>query len=319
MICRFREEGHLGDTPPGGLALRLVSVDSLPVTPVRGVRVVGTFASLVRFQHTIFALPFALAGALMAHQDWPRVVVLWWILVAMVGARSLAMALNRVIDARIDAMNPRTAGRDLPQGRLTRRQVAVFCALSMAALLIAVSQLPPLTWYLWPIPVLGFVAYPYAKRVTWLCHLVLGVVIGIAPVGAWIAVTGHIALAPVMLWCGIATWMFGFDVIYALMDIEFDRAHGIYSVPARFGPERALIIARSMHVLTAVCFVLAGLFAGSGLLYFVGVALCAVVLVIENIVVDPTDMRRIQAAFGTANGVLAMVFIAFVILDIAVQ
>jgi 4-hydroxybenzoate polyprenyltransferase len=284
----------------------------------RGTSLVGAFASLVRFQHTVFALPFALAGALMAHQSWPPASTLGWILLAMVGARSLAMALNRLIDMELDAANPRTAGRDLPSGRLTVRQVAVFCAISLAALLVAVSQLPPLTWILWPIPVAGFVLYPYTKRFTWLCHLVLGLVIGLAPLGAWIAVTGHFAVAPIFLMFAVTTWMFGFDVIYALMDVDFDRAHGINSVPARFGAARALWVTRVMHTLAVVCLVIAGALSGSGWVYYVGVAICAVVLIIENIVVDPDDRARIQAAFGIANGVLALVYIAFVILDIAV-
>ncbi len=279
---------------------------------------IGAFASLVRFQHTVFALPFALAGAVMARQHWPSLATLWWILVAMVGARSLAMALNRVIDAPIDAANPRTAARDLPRGRLTQSQVAVFCAISLVVLLIAVSQLPRVTWYLWPIPVAGFVIYPYTKRFTWLCHLVLGLVIGLAPVGAWIAVTGHIGAAPVFLWLAVATWMCGFDVIYALMDIDFDREYGIQSVPARFGPGLALWVTRVMHVLAVACLVAAGLLASSGVIYFLGVAVCAMVLVVENVLVDPNDRARIQAAFGTLNGILALVFIAFVIADVAV-
>jgi 4-hydroxybenzoate polyprenyltransferase len=279
---------------------------------------IGAFASLVRFQHTVFALPFALAGAVMARQHWPSLATLWWILVAMVGARSLAMALNRVIDAPIDAANPRTAARDLPRGRLTQSQVAVFCVISLVVLLIAVSQLPRVTWYLWPIPVAGFVIYPYTKRFTWLCHLVLGLVIGLAPVGAWIAVTGHIAAAPVFLWLAVATWMCGFDVIYALMDIDFDREYGIRSVPARFGPTLALWVTRVMHVLAVACLVAAGLLASSGVIYFLGVAVCAMVLVVENLLVDPNDRARIQAAFGTLNGILALVFIAFVIADVAV-
>jgi 4-hydroxybenzoate polyprenyltransferase len=298
--------------------LAIVTGTSSTTEVARGISLIGAFASLVRFQHTVFALPFALAGALMAEQSWPPISVLGWILLAMVGARSLAMALNRLIDEEIDAKNPRTAGRDLPSGRLTHTQVAVFCAISLAALLIAVSQLPPLTWFLWPVPVAGFVIYPYTKRFTWLCHLVLGVVIGLAPLGAWIAVTGHFAAAPVFLFLAVATWMFGFDVIYALMDVEFDRAHGINSVPARFGAARALWVTRVMHALAVICLIVAGVLAGSGALYFVGVAVCAVVLVVENIVVSPDDMGRIQAAFGAANGVLALVYIAFVILDVGV-
>ena len=290
-----------------------------PQTEVaRGISLVGAFASLVRFQHTVFALPFALAGALMATQSWPPLSTLGWILVAMVGARSLAMAINRVVDMEIDAANPRTAGRDLPRGRLTLRQVAVFCALSLALLLVAVSQLPEITWFLWPVPGAGFVIYPYTKRFTWLCHLVLGVVIGLAPLGAWIAVTGHFALAPWFLFAAVATWMFGFDVIYALMDVDFDRARGVNSVPARFGAGRALWVTRVMHALAITCLAVAGALAGSGVIYFVGVGVCAVVLIVENIVVSPDDQARIQAAFGMANSVLALVYIAFVILDVSI-
>jgi 4-hydroxybenzoate polyprenyltransferase len=284
----------------------------------RGFSLVAAFASLVRIQHTVFALPFALAGALMANQSWPPLSTLGWILLAMVGARSLAMAINRVVDMEIDAANPRTAGRDLPRGRLTLRQVAVFCGISLALLLVAVSQLPEITWFLWPIPVAGFVIYPYTKRFTWLCHLVLGIVIGLAPLGAWIAVTGHFAVAPWCLFAAVATWMFGFDVIYALMDVDFDRSRGVNSVPARFGVERALWVTRAMHALAIIFLMLAGAFAGSGPIYFVGVAVCAVVLIVENVVVSPHDQARIQAAFGTANSVLALVYIAFVILDVSI-
>jgi 4-hydroxybenzoate polyprenyltransferase len=296
--------------------LAIVTGSTQPAQAARGLSLIGAFASLVRFQHTVFALPFALAGALMARQAWPPISTLGWILVAMVGARSLAMAINRVVDMEIDAANPRTAGRDLPSGRLTLRQVAVFCVMSLALLLVAVSQLPPLTWFLWPIPVAGFVLYPYTKRFTWLCHLVLGVVIGLAPLGAWIAVTGHFAVAPWFLFLAVATWMFGFDVIYALMDVDFDVQHGVNSVPARFGARRALWVTRVMHTLAVVCLVIAGILAGSAAIYFVGVAVCAIVLIIENIVVSPDDQARIQAAFGTANGVLALVYVAFVILDV---
>jgi 4-hydroxybenzoate polyprenyltransferase len=298
--------------------LAIVAGTSPQTEVARGLSLVGAFASLVRFQHTVFALPFALAGALMARQSWPPLSTLGWILLAMVGARSLAMAINRVVDMEIDAANPRTAGRDLPSGRLTLRQVAVFCVISLAVLLVAVSQLPEITWFLWPIPVAGFVIYPYTKRFTWLCHLVLGVVIGLAPLGAWIAVTGSFAVAPWFLFLAVATWMFGFDVIYALMDVDFDRGRGVKSVPARFGAERALWVTRVMHTLSIICLAIAGALAGSEAIYFVGVGVCAVVLIIENVVVSPNDQARIQAAFGMANSVLALVYIAFVILDVSI-
>lgn len=275
--------------------------------------------SLVRFGHTVFALPFALAGALLAQMAWPSAATIGWILLAMVGARSLAMAINRLVDARIDAANPRTAGRDIPSGRLTRPQVLAFCAVSLAALLVAVSQLPQITWYLWPIPVAGFVLYPFTKRFTWACHLVLGAVIGLAPVGGWIAVTGEFALAPVLLGLGVAAWIAGFDVIYALLDVEFDRAHGIMSIPARFGRDAALWWTRGLHVAAAAFLAAAGPAAGAGAVYLVGVGVCAAIMVYENLVVDPHDQARIQRAFGAANMVIGVVYIAFVVLEVTLS
>ena len=217
-----------------------------------GLGLVPALLSFVRFSHTIFALPFALAAAVLARMEIPPAAVLGWILLAMVGARSLAMALNRIIDADIDAANPRTAGRELPSGRLAVGQVLAFCAVSLLVLLIAVSQLPEETWVLWPIPVAAFVLYPLAKRVTWLCHLALGLTIGIAPMGAWLAVTGDLEAAPVLLGLCVACWIAGFDIIYALLDVDFDRAYGVHSVPARFGEARALWFTRGLHAVAIV-------------------------------------------------------------------
>ncbi|MCU0306716.1 MAG: putative 4-hydroxybenzoate polyprenyltransferase [Thermoleophilia bacterium] len=294
-----------------------MATSSRAASPAAGLALVPALLGLVRFAHTVFALPFALAGALLAGMAWPPAATLGWIVLAMVGARSLAMALNRLVDARIDAMNPRTAGREIPAGRLTRGQVWAFSAASLAVLLLAVSRLPELTWYLWPIPVALFVLYPYAKRFTWACHLVLGVTIGIAPVGGWIAVTGELAAAPLLLGLGVACWIAGFDVIYALLDLDFDRANGIRSIPARFGPARALWITRALHLAAVALLAAGGAAAGAGWVYQLGVALCAAVLVYENLHVDPADQRRIQAAFGTANMVISLTYITFVILAVA--
>lgn len=292
-------------------------VTSPAARPAQGLALVPALLSFVRFAHTVFALPFALAGAFMARMEIPAVSRMGWILLAMAGARSLAMALNRVIDAEIDARNPRTASREIPSGRLTRTQVAWFCVASLAALVLAVSQLPRITWYLCPVPVVLFVLYPYAKRVTWACHLLLGITIGIAPVGGWLAVTGEFALTPLLLWGAVATWIAGFDVIYALLDEAFDRAHGVKSIPARFGRAGALRITRALHALTAAFLAAAGLAADAGAIYFVGVAVCAAVLVYENVVVTRGSDDDIKAAFGVANGVLAVVFFAFVLAEVA--
>jgi 4-hydroxybenzoate polyprenyltransferase len=296
-----------------------VATSSRAATPAAGLAVVPALLGLVRFKHTVFALPFAFAGALLARHEVPPAATLGWILLAMVGARSLAMALNRLIDAPIDALNPRTAGREIPAGRLTRLQVATFCLASLAALLVAVSRLPRPTWYLWPIPVALFVAYPYAKRVTWACHLILGVTIGLAPVGAWLAVTGGIAPAAVLLGLAVACWIAGFDIIYALLDVDFDRAHGIRSAPARFGPGPALWLTRALHLAAIGLLAATGVAAGCGWVYFAGVACCAVVLLYENTIVASGDTTRVATAFGTANGVLSLAFAAFVLLEVTLS
>jgi 4-hydroxybenzoate polyprenyltransferase len=283
-----------------------------------GAQVVPALLGLVRFQHTVFALPFAFAGALMARNAWPPLSVLGWILLAMVGARSLAMAINRLVDRHVDARNPRTASRHIPSGRLSVTQVRAFALVSLAALLVAVSQLPRITWWLWPIPVVLFVIYPYTKRFTWACHLVLGVSIGIAPIGGWIAVTGAFAWAPVLLWAAVAVWIGGFDVIYALLDVESDRVEGINSVPVRFGERRSLRVAAACHVLTVVLLVLAGVAASVAWPYYAGVAVCAAILAWEHLHVRPGDVARINAAFGNANMVMSLVFFVGVVAEVAV-
>ena len=197
------------------------------------------FARLIKIEHTVFALPFAYVGAFLAVGRTPSGHDLLWITLAMVGARSLAMALNRLIDAGIDARNPRTATRELPSGQLSALQVALFCALALALFLIAVWQLAPKTHWLWPIPVAGFVVYPYLKRFTWLCHLWLGAVDGLAPIGAWVAITGRLPWPAWALGGAVALWIAGFDLFYALFDRDIDRAQGLYSWATRFGEEKS--------------------------------------------------------------------------------
>src|SRR5919199_4062056 len=188
------------------------------------------FASLVKIEHTLFALPFAYVGAFLAVDGVPSAHDLVWITVAMVGARSLAMGLNRLIDARIDAANPRTASRELPRGLLTPVQVAAFCVASLALFLVSVWQFDPVVRWLWPIPVAGFVVYPYLKRWTWLCHLWLGAVDGLAPVGAWVAITGHLPWEAWLVGAAVAFWVAGFDCFYALFDTDIDRAQRLHSI-----------------------------------------------------------------------------------------
>jgi 4-hydroxybenzoate polyprenyltransferase len=273
------------------------------------------FARLVKIEHTVFALPFAYVGAFLAVGDMPSGHDLLWITVAMVGARSLAMALNRLIDAGIDARNPRTASREIPSGQLSIAQVVAFCAGSLALFLIAVFQLAPKTHWLWPIPVIGFVVYPYLKRVTWLCHLWLGAVDGLAPIGAWVAITNHLPWEAWMLGAAVALWVAGFDFFYALFDADIDRAEGLHSVVTRFGVRGAFAAARIAHALTVVCLVAAGLGLDVGVLYWLGVAVVGALLAYEHSLVNPNDLRRLDAAFFTMNGVISVAFAAFVVLD----
>ena len=277
-----------------------------------------SLARLVKIEHTAFALPFAYVGAFLAVDGVPTSHDLVWITVAMVGARSLAMALNRLVDAQIDARNPRTAGRELPAGRLTAAQVVAFCLASLALFLVAVWQLDPLVRWLWPIPVAAFVVYPYLKRVTWLAHLWLGAVDGLAPVGAWAAIRGDV---PWQVWAlagAVSAWVAGFDLFYSLLDVEIDRAQGLHSWATRWGTGGVFSGARALHGVTVGLLVAAGLGLAVGALYWVGVGAVAALLVYEHLLVRPGDLRRLDTAFFTTNGAISAAFFAFVLADVLV-
>jgi 4-hydroxybenzoate polyprenyltransferase len=273
------------------------------------------FASLVKIEHTVFALPFAYVGAFLAVDGVPGGRDLLWVTVAMVGARSLAMGLNRLIDARIDAKNPRTAARELPSGTLSVAQVAGFCVLSLAVFLFAVWQLDPVVRWLWPIPVAGFVVYPYLKRFTWLSHLWLGAVDGLAPVGAWAAITGEFPLEAWLLGGAVAAWVAGFDLFYSLLDVHIDRRDGLHSWATRFGEEGVFAGAGFLHALTVGLLVAAGLELSVGAGYWAGVVAVAGLLLYEHTLVRPGDLRRLDAAFFTINGLISVAFFALVFLD----
>jgi 4-hydroxybenzoate polyprenyltransferase len=279
-------------------------------------RIARLYYRLVKFEHTIFALPFAYVGAFLAVGGVPSAHDLLWITVAMVGARSLAMALNRLIDARIDAANPRTATRELPSGALTKAAVVAFCLLSLAVYAVAVSQLDPLVRWLSPIPVVAFVVYPYLKRFTWLCHLWLGAVDGLAPVGAWAAIKGTLPWQAWALGAAVAAWVSGFDLFYALFDEDIDREQGLHSWVTRFGERGAFTGARVLHLATIVLLAAAGIGLDVGVLYWVGVVIVASLLLYEHSLVRPGDLRRLDAAFFTMNGVISVAFFAFVLADV---
>ena len=273
------------------------------------------FASLVKIEHTVFALPFAYVGAVLAVDGVPSGHDLLWLTVAMVGARSLAMGLNRLIDAGIDAHNPRTAGRELPSGALRPWQVVLFCLLSLGVFLLAVWQLDPIVRWLWPIPVAAFVVYPYLKRFTWLCHLWLGAVDGLAPVGGWVAVTGKLPWEAWTLGAAVACWVAGFDLFYSLLDVGIDREQGLRSVAVRFGERGAFAGARLLHAATVILLAAVGLGLSVGPLYWVGVAVVAGLLAYEHSLVRPGDLRRLDAAFFTMNGVISVAFFCCVLVD----
>ena len=275
-------------------------------------------ASLVRIEHTVFALPFAYVGAFLAVDAWPGLANMAWLTVAMVGARTLAMSVNRLVDAELDARNPRTASRELPSGALSRGQVLGLCLASLAVFLLAVSQLDPIVRWLWPIPVVMFVVYPYLKRITWLCHLWLGMCLGLAPVGAWLAVSGTAPWEAWAIGAAVALWVAGFDLFYSLFDLDHDRAEGLHSWAVRFGPAGVFRGARVFHTGTVALLAAAGLGLDVSVLYWAGVVATAGLLVYEHSIVRPDDLRRLDAAFFTLNGVISVVFFAFVAADVLV-
>lgn len=274
---------------------------------------ISKYLSLVKFEHSIFALPFAYSATIIVSDQQSRfsvdAVTVIWITVAMVAARTFAMTANRLIDASIDARNPRTAIREIPAGIISRNKALIFALSALAVLLVATTQLHTNTRWLWPIPVALFVVYPYMKRITWLCHFVLGACTGLAPTGAWIAVTGNVETIPLLMTLASGMWVAGFDIIYATGDVEFDNANNLNSVPARFGIARGLLVTRALHVLTvgALCWV--GYLADLGPAYWIGMTLVAALLAYENRIVNADDLSRVNAAFFTTNGIIGVVFL----------
>ncbi len=279
---------------------------------------VRRFARLVKFEHSIFALPFAYAGAFLAEMSVPGFWRMFWITVAMVAARCFGMALNRLIDRRLDARNPRTAGREIPAGLLKPWQVWLFVLASLAVLIMATFNLPVITRYLWPVVVIPMIIYPFTKRWTWLCHLVLGMTDGLGPVGAWVAVTGKVTWEPFLLGVGVGLWIAGFDVIYAFMDITVDRVQRLHSIPADLGERAGLWSTRGFHVAAVALLALTGYVQGANLVYYLGVVVCALLLAYESWIMRKADLRKVGMAFMTMNGILSVVFLFFTTLSLFV-
>lgn len=274
-------------------------------------RWLGLLLENVKFEHTIFALPFAYLGMILAADGLPTWHQFIWITIAMVAARTMAMSLNRVIDRELDARNPRTAGRPVPSGRLAPGLVWLAAGVSALVLTIAAWQLGPLPLRLLPIAFLFLAGYHHVKRFSPLCHLVLGITDGGAPLGAWVAVSGAIEPAALALAGAVAFWVGGFDLIYACQDVEFDRANGLHSVPADFGIATAIWLARAWHAATLLLLAVVGILTGLGWLYWAGWLLAAGLLLYEHRLVSPSDLSRVGIAFFNVNGYLALGVFAF--------
>ncbi len=287
-----------------------------PFSPINQVRI---FLEMIKFEHTIFALPFAYLGMVLAAGGWPPWRTFFWITVAMVSARTLAMSVNRVADADIDARNPRTANRPIPRGLIAPRTVWAIAGLSLVVFFLAAAMLNTFVLKLAPLAVLFLVGYSYTKRFTWLSHWILGVTDGAAAAGAWAAVRASLDLPAWLLWLAVTTWIAGFDLIYACQDYEFDRQERLYSVPVRFGIATALRLAALNHVVTAICLALVGIIMGLGWPYWVGWLAAVGLLAYENSLVKPHDLSKVDVAFFTVNGYISVIVFASALLGIYVR
>jgi 4-hydroxybenzoate polyprenyltransferase len=275
-----------------------------------------TYAAFVRFSHSVFALPFALAGALLAGRHTP---ITWtavgWILVAMVAARSAAMGFNRLADARLDALNPRTANRELPRGAMSTLEATVFVVVASAAFIFAASRLNAVCLALSPLALAIVFWYSLAKRFTTWTQLFLGLAMAVAPVGGWLAVGGRGGWEPWLLAAAIGAWVGGFDVLYACQDLDFDRAHGLRSIPVRFGVAGSLAISRAMHVAAVACLAALGFVAPLGAIYFLGVGAVAAMLVYEQSLVRADDLSQVKRAFDL-NGYVGILYLLVIVVSL---
>lgn len=272
------------------------------------------FGRMIKFSHSIFAMPFALASAALAARETTTTPLQWGLIVAcMVTARSAAMGFNRIVDRQLDAANPRTATREIPSGAVSLSSAVTFTALSAIAFVGLSAWLHPLCGWLSPIALLVVCGYSYGKRFTSLVHLWLGVALGLAPIAAWIAITGTVAVAPLVLAAAVATWVAGFDILYSLQDEEYDRGAGLNSIPARLGQVGAMRVSRALHVLTITALAALPAVVSLAWPYWVGVAIIAGVLGWEHSLVKPGDLSRIDKAFFDLNGYVSLVFLAAVL------
>ena len=285
----------------------------IPMPPSLGGQVV-TYGRMIKFSHSIFAMPFALASFFLATRGAElRLDTLFWVIVAMVGARSAAMGFNRLVDVDIDARNPRTASREIPAGKLSKAQVRVFVAVSSVALIVAASQLNPLCLMLSPVAIAVIFGYSYTKRFTMLSHFALGLSLAIAPVGAWLAVRGAFAWTPLAIGVAVMFWVAGFDILYSCQDVDFDQRESLHSIPAKLGIPWALGLARAAHVAAILYLLLVPTVQPLHWIYFAGMGLIAVLFVYEHSLVRADDLSKIDAAFFTVNGWIGGLYLLTVV------
>ncbi|MEW6218569.1 MAG: UbiA-like polyprenyltransferase [Thermodesulfobacteriota bacterium] len=267
---------------------------------------IRTLLEMIKFEHTVFALPFAFMGAFLAARGVPDSRIAGWVLLAMVGARTAAMGFNRIVDLPFDRDNPRTANRALASGAVRPWEAWLMVVVAGSLFFLACHRLNPLTLLVSPVMMAFVLGYSYTKRFTWLCHVVLGIALSLSPLGGWIAVTGSLAGFPAVLSLGVLFWVAGFDTVYACLDADFDRSRGLCSLPARFGRRRAFQLAVLFHVIAFALFVSTGLVAGLNAFYYLGIAATAAALFYQHIVVNPRDLSRIQLSFFTLNGAISL-------------
>lgn len=277
---------------------------------------VTDYGTLVMFSHTIFSLSFALISMLLAGNNKLNFNTIFWILVAFLSARTGANALNRVIDAKIDAKNPRTATRQLPQGLMNKSEILVFVVICFAIMVFASYKLNTICLILSPIALFLMTIYSYTKRFTWACHIVLGITSAAAPVGAWLAVTGKLSLIPLVMGAANTVWVAGFDIIYGAQDYDFDTKNGIHSIPAKFGVKNALLISRLFHVIALSCLFVVGMLTPQlGVIYYTGLTIIAILFVVQHRMVSPDNLKNVKVASYNVNQVISIVFLLFGLLD----
>jgi 4-hydroxybenzoate polyprenyltransferase len=274
------------------------------------------YGKLVMFSHTIFSLSFALLSMLLAAKGFPEISTLIWIVVCFLGARTGANAINRVIDAEIDARNPRTADRQIPKGEVKKKEVIIFTSICFLVMLYGAYQLNWICFLLSPVALFLLIIYSYSKRFTFLCHLILGVTCACAPVGAWLAVTGELSWIPLFMGAANTLWVAGFDIIYGSQDYDFDKANSLHSIPVKFGVKNALYISMLFHVITLLCLVIIGLLAPElGILYYIGILIITGLFIVEYRIISPTNLTNVNIASYSINQLISITLLVFGVLD----